>query len=82
MNEPKIVASLTFTSFYVAFCESTFLRKELFYQTIYQNGYSSADRAIHGVEASKNSFIGEVEPCQTRSKLVAIDLNILIIQMN
>jgi len=44
------------------------LRKELFCQTVYQNGFSSTDRAVHGAKALKNSFTGEVEPCQTRPK--------------
>ena len=33
---------------------------------IYQNGYNSTHRAIHGAEAPKKSFMGEVEPCQTK----------------
>jgi len=60
VKETKIVASSGFTSSYVAFCESTF------YQTIYQNGSSSTDRAVYRAKAPKNSFIGEVKPCQTR----------------
>ena len=40
----------------------------LFCQTIYQNGYSSTHRAVHGAEAPKKGFMGEVEPCQMGPK--------------
>jgi hypothetical protein len=40
----------------------------LFCQTIYQNGYNSTDRAVHGAETKKNNFADEAEPCQTEQK--------------
>ena len=55
-KEQKIVASLGFTSFYVAFSESIFSEKlyvKLFCQTIYQNGYNSTHIVVHGAEALK-----------------------------
>jgi hypothetical protein len=50
----------------MALCESIFYGipyVELFCETIYQHGSSSTDRAVHGAEALKNGFTGEVEPC-------------------
>jgi hypothetical protein len=38
---------------------------KLFCQTTYQNGSSSTDKVIYGAETKKNSFNGEMEPCQT-----------------
>jgi hypothetical protein len=44
------------------------LRKELFCQTVYQNGSSSTDRAVYGAKTPKNSFTSEVESCQIGPK--------------
>jgi hypothetical protein len=51
VKEPKIVASPGFTSSYMAFW------KELFYQTVYQNGSSSTDKAVHGAKAQKTASL-------------------------
>jgi len=78
-KEPKIVASLGFTSFYMTFSEAYFKKKlyvKLFYQTIYQNSYSSTHRAVHGAKTPKKGFMDEVEPCQTGPNFIAKSNNI------
>ena len=47
-----------FSRFYLILCGIMWehiLRKKLFCQTVYQNGFSSIDKAVHGAEAALDS---------------------------
>ena len=64
------MASHGFNSFYMASCESIFLKTlyvELFCQMIYQNDSNSTDKASYGAQVQKNGSSDEVKPCQNEA---------------